>query len=73
MSTRAIREVLDWVENYLGNEPEAQEARRAARVEVKAIEKAADVLVFEASQYQFRNMNLYRALETMRSIAKEAK
>ena len=41
MSTKAIREALDWLENYLGNEPEAQEARRAARAEVEAIERAA--------------------------------
>lgn len=41
MSTKAIREALDWLENYLGHEPEAQEVRRAARAEVEAIEKAA--------------------------------
>ena len=41
MSTKAIREALEWLENYLGHEPEAQEARRAARAEVEAIERAA--------------------------------
>jgi hypothetical protein len=44
MSTKAIREALDWLENYLGHEPEAQEARRAARDELLALEKACQTL-----------------------------
>lgn len=44
MSTKAIEEALDWVENYLGNEPEAQDVRRRARVELAAIRKAAKTL-----------------------------
>ena len=36
---KATSEALDWLENYLGHEPEAQEARRAARAEVEATER----------------------------------
>lgn len=44
MSTKAITEALDWLENYLGSNDEAQDARRRARAEVEAIEKAMTVL-----------------------------
>lgn len=39
MSTEKIREVLDWVDNYLGNYPAAQDARRAALAELEALER----------------------------------
>lgn len=44
MSTKKLEECLQWVENYLGNEPDAQEARREARAELANIRRAAKTL-----------------------------
>ncbi len=41
MSTKALREALEWLENYLEHNPDAQEARRKALAELDAIETAA--------------------------------
>lgn len=64
MSTKRLEECLRWVENYLGSEPEAQEARRAARSELEAIRKAAKLYM-----QSWKTADEARAL--LKSIAEE--
>lgn len=75
MSTKAIREALDWLENYLGNEPEAQEARRAARAEVEAIERAAKSISdnSDAAWTREGRDEFHRSIVLMESIAEQEK
>lgn len=47
---KATSEALDWLENYLGHEPEAQEARRVARDEVAATEARLSALTEAATR-----------------------
>ena len=78
MSVKALKEALAYCltlmeEPPAGISPQEAEIHRAAMAELAAIEQAADTLVFEASQYTVFNMNLHRALATMRAIQEGTK
>lgn len=74
MSTKALDEALDWLENYLDHNPEAQEARRKARKELEAIRKAAKVLsVVDTGDVPRTEKNRNEAYDLLAVVAKEDK
>lgn len=74
MSTKKIREALEWLENYLEHNPEAKGVRRRALAEVEAIEKAARTLVQDWDAAEWASVeDRTAAVDVIRGIAKESK
>lgn len=71
MSTKAIHEALDWLENNPTAE-EAQDARRRAREEGEAIERASKALAKPRLLPAWNTPEVHEAISVLESIAKAA-
>lgn len=71
MSTRPIREALELLEMFSGDEKRAREAYDAAMEAVRAIENMAKTLAIQKTQ-DIRADGMTNAAAMLESIAKEA-